>query len=234
MHRRHLLILMTLIALLAAACGGESSGEETTSTTEAEAAQPTATEAQPEPTTTVMAEATTTAAPATEEPEGVIPELNVGAALQPYGTEDITQGQVVVYWYRGAGGGNYIALYTGEGIASASGLKLCPGNSIATDTWYHITNAPAEDGACEWGPQDVGSLQVCDHGVWIYETAIPGDMEGDLYGSLEWTSLATGEPTGLTSVTKTSADMPEFEAGLASYSLPPWFTPDGASVINCN
>ena len=172
-------------------------------------------------------------APADEGPEGEIVELTQGTALQPYGTEDITAGQVVVYWYRGAAG-NYVAVYTGDGIAQAEGLKLCPGNSIKTDDWINISNAPAEDGACEWGPEVIGSLQVCDHGVWIYETVIPNDLEGELWGSLEWTSAASGGPTGLTSITPSGDEMAELEAGLASYSLPPWYTSDGASVINCN
>lgn len=156
MHTTRRMILVLVVGLIVTACGGDST-DQGTATTEAEPIQPAPTDA---PTTTETVVTTTTAAAA--GPDGQIPELNVSAALQPYGTEDITQGQVVVYWYRGSNRGIYVALYTGEGIANAAGLKLCPGNSIATDNFYHIPNAPSEDGACEWDPADVGSLQVCD------------------------------------------------------------------------
>ena len=233
MKWRRTIVLFGLMALLVGACGGDSAdneGTEAEPTTEQPADEP-ATTAAPDPTTTEPAAVTTTTA-AESGPEGVIVELTQGAALQPYGTEDITAGQVVVYWYRGAAE-NYVAVYTGDGIAGAQGQKLCPGNSIFTnDDWIHISNAPSEEGACEWGPEGVGSLQVCDHGVWIYETKIPNEEEGELWGSLEWTG-ADGATTGLTSITLSGAGMAELEAGLSSYSIPPWYTSDGATVINC-
>ena len=171
--------------------------------------------------------------PATDPPaaEGQIPENNSGWVLQPYGDSDITAGAVNIYWYRGADGGNYIALYTGPGIAEAEGLALCPGNSIATTSFMHISNAPSEPGACDGFPTDPGEVQVCTHGIWIYDTLIPGDLEGTLFGSLEWNSDAG--ITGLTSQVDTMPDMPEFEAGPASYTVPPWLTDDGSSAIEC-
>lgn len=133
-------------------------------------------------------------------PEGAIPESKSGRQLQLNpGSEDITAGPVVVYWYRNPGSGNY------------------------------ISNAPAEEGAGDDFPTDVGSVQVCDHGVWIYETIIPNDPDGFLFGSLEW--WAGDEIHGMSSQAETVPDLPEFESGLASYSFAPWMTVDGATVI---
>ena len=94
-----------------------------------------------------------------------------------------------------------------------------------------MSNTPFEAGACDGFPTPPASMQWCSSGVWLYETLIPNDLEGDLYGSLEWNS-----PAGIGGIygnSPTSADMPEFEYGLASYSIPPWFTSDGNVVINC-
>ncbi len=199
--------------------------------TDAAAAEPTSPPTDPPPPAT---DPPATDPPATDPAtvaDGQIPENTSGWVLQPYAGADITSGPVNIYWYRGANGGNYIALYTGPGIAAAAGLGLCPGNSIATTSFMHISNAPSEPGACDGFPTDVGRVQVCDHGIWIYDTMIPGDLEGTLFGSLEWNSDAG--ITGLTSQVEATPDMAEFTAGLASYTVPPWFTDDGSSSIEC-
>ena len=234
MRRTRSIMLATAFALVIAACAGAA---EDGTTTEGDIAPP-ATDA-PEPTDapdpTDPPATTTTAPPATTEPagpEGEIPELNVGQTLMPYATEDITAGPVVVYWYRGTGG-TYLAVYTGQGIAEAEGLGLCPGNSINSGgVFSHVSNTPFEATSCQGFPTPPSSMQWCSSGVWIYETLIPNDLEGDLWGSPEWNS-ADGTVKGLTSQSPTSADMPEFEYGLASYTIPPWFTSDGSSVIQC-
>ena len=106
-----------------------------------------------------------------------------------------------------------------------------PGNSIFTDQFRDVSNTPSEPGACDGFPTGTASLQVCDKGVWIYETNIPGDLEGFLYGSLEWN--ADGGIAGLYSQAETMPEMPELEPGLASYAVPPWFTNDGSTAIEC-
>jgi hypothetical protein len=248
---------MVALALVVSACGGDDSSDDGASDTAAPAVtdppatdppatdppatdppatDPPATDppaTDPPATDPPATDPPATDPPATDSPagpEGEIPQNNSGWALQA-GADDITAGQVVVYWYRGAGGGNYVAVYTGAGIAGAAGLGLCPGNSIFTDNFAHVSNTPSEAGACDGFPTETASLQVCEQGVWIYETAIPGDLEGFLYGSLEWNSA--GGIMGLYSQAETSPDMTELQPGLASYSVPPWFTDNGASVIEC-
>lgn len=228
MNGNRLFRLAVVMAIVIVACGEDSAAE--TTTTDSAPAPTTTAAPDPEPTTTQGEPAETTTTEAPIGTEGVIPDLNSGQTLEPYGSEDITTGSVVIYWYKGTAG-TYLALYTGQGIAEGAGLALCPGNSIATTEFLHISNTPSEPGACDGFPTDVASLQVCDHGVWIYESAVPVDLEGTLFGSLEWNSAAG--ITGLTSETPTAADTPEFEFGLGSYTVPPWMTDDGSSVITC-
>jgi hypothetical protein len=163
----------------------------------------------------------------------MIPDPATGVTLVPYSDENVTAGDVFLYWYRDAVAGSYLALYTGPGVAGAEGMSLCPGNSIATPDFMHISNTPVEDGSCEGFPTDTASIQVCSGGVWIYRTAIPGDLEGTLFGSLEWRA-DDGTIKGLTSQFTTTSDMPTFEYGLASYTLWDGFTSDGSSQITCD
>lgn len=226
-------VLLVVFALLVVACAGETT-EETT-TTAAEPAATTTQAPQPAPTTTTTAApvATTTTTLAPAGPEGMIPDPTTGVTLVPYADENITSGDVFVYWYRGADGGNYLALYTGPGVAGSEGQALCPGNSISTPEFLHVSNTPVESGSCEGFPTPPASVQVCSGGVWIYETAIPSDVEGTLYGSLEW-NAADGTIKGLTSQFPTAPDLPEFAYGLSSYSLWSGFTSDGSSEITCD
>ena len=205
--------------------------ETTAAPTETTAAPPETTAAPPE-TTAAPPETTTPPDTTVPPPAGMIPDNNSGWRLELYpGSEDITAGPVTVYWYRNPASGNHIAVYTGEGVDGVEGLGLCPGNSISTDTFLHISNAPTEDGACDGFPTEVGSVQVCDHGVLVYETKIPGDLEGTLFGSLEWN--AGDAIHGMTSQAPTDPELPEFESGLGSYSIAPWMTVDGATRITC-
>jgi len=137
-----------------------------------------------------------------------------------------------VHRYRNPSSGNCLAVDTGEGVAGGEGLGLCPGNSIATDTFLDVSNAPTDEGACADFPTDVGPVQVCDHGVRIDETLIPGDVEGVLFGSLEWRS--GDEIHGVSSQAEAVPDLPELESGLGSYSIAPWTTVDGATVVTCD
>lgn len=226
--------LLVVFALVVVACASGSAEETTTTTADERAAT---TSEAPEPaqatTTTETPAATTTTTLAPVTPDGVIPDPTTGVTLVPYADENITVGDVFVYWYRGANGGNYLALYTGPGVEGSEGQALCPGNSIATTEFLHISNTPVESGSCEGFPTAVASVQVCSGGVWIYETAIPGDVEGTLYGSLEW-NAADGSVKGLTSQFPTTPDMSEFTYGLASYSLWSGFTSDGSSEVSCD
>jgi hypothetical protein len=231
---------MLLVAVLAASCGGGFSEDTTTTTGEAAettttGASETTTTAAAVTTTTVAPETTTTVAATTTEDAGagMIPDPSSGATLVPYADEDITAGDVYIYWYRDSAGGNYVALYAGPGIAGAEGLALCPGNSIAAPDTLNVSNTPVEDGSCQDFPTETASVQVCSGGVWLYQTAIPGDLEGTLFGSLEW-NAQDGSIKGLTSQFPTSPDLPSFEYGLFAYSLWDGFTSDGSSRITCD
>jgi hypothetical protein len=228
-------VACAVVALILSGCGGDS-GTGDDATTAAATTQATTTTTTAAATTTTAAPTTTTAAaPTTTEAAaaGVVPDPTSGATLVPGSPENITAGDVFVYWYRDSVAGNYVVLYTGPGIAGAEGLGLCPGNSIAAPGFMHISNTPVEDGSCDGFPTETASVQVCSGDVWIYRTAIPGDLEGTLFGSLEWTST-DGSIKGLTSQFPTSPDLPTLEYGLASYSLWEGFTSDGSSTITCS
>ena len=110
---------------------------------------------------------------------------------------------------------------------------LCPGNSIATPDFLHISNTPTEDGSCTDFPTDTAAVQVCSGDVWLNQTLIPGDLEGILYGSLEW-NADDGSIQGKYSQFDSASDIGEFEFGLASYDLWEGFTSDGSTTITCD
>jgi hypothetical protein len=227
-------MLMLLVALIVASCGEGETEETTTTQSEAETSTTTAANV----TTTTAAATTTTAAQATtttteKSAGGMVPDPSSGATLVPYSDEDITAGDVYIYWYRDTASNNYLALYAGPGIAGAEGLAFCPGNSIAAPDFMNASNTPVEDGSCQDFPTETASVQVCTGGVWLYQTAIRGDLEGTLWGSLEW-NAEDGTIKGLTSQFPSSSDLPSFEYGLPSYSLWDGFTSDGSAEINCD
>lgn len=218
-----------MLALIFAACDGggastTNAGSDTTTTIE----QP----ADATTTTTVAATTTTEAVTTTAEETVMIPDPSTGVTLVPYSDENITAGDVFLYWYRDGDAGNYLALYAGPGIAGAAGQALCPGNSIAAPDFLHISNTPVEDGSCEGFTTATAEVQVCSGHIWIYRTAIPGDLEGTLYGSLEW-NAADGTVKGLTSQFPTDSDIASFEFGRSLYTLWSGFTSDGSSEITC-
>ncbi|MGB7860254.1 MAG: hypothetical protein WBM90_07125 [Acidimicrobiia bacterium] len=228
--RKGWLVVFVAFGLLVAACSGDAT-EDTTTTIEVSAVTtPPAPSTTAAPSTTQPAVATTTPAATSA---GVIPDPSTGVTVVPYADENITAGDVFLYWYREPGTGNYVVLYTGPGVAGSDGQMLCPGNSISTAAGFeYISNTAVEEGSCEGFPTDTSSVMVCSGGVWIYKTAIPNDVEGILFGSLEWNS-ADGSVKGLTSQFPTSPDMPELEFGLESYSLWEGFTSDGSTSVDC-
>ncbi len=224
--------LVVLIVVVLAACGPADSGDQP------EDSETTSTQSQPAPetTTTAAAPATTTTAPeptTTTESMEMIPDPTSGATLVPNSAENVVAGDVFIYWFRDTASGNYLAMYTGPGIAGSAGQMLCPGNSIFTTGFEHISNTPSETGACEGFTTMTAAMQVCSGGVWIYRTLIPGDLDGVLYGSLEWNS-ADGTITGLSSQFDTSPDLGTFEFGRSSYALWEGFTSDGSTSVSCS
>ena len=119
-------------------------------------------------------------------------------------------GMVTANWF--TSGGYYVVAYYGLDLEVND--VLCPGNSIMSGgTWLHITNAPTAEGACEGFPTltedpDVGPVDC--HGVLFYRTAIPSDLQGTLYGTLEMLD-ADGNLVGITSQAESTAEMLEID-----------------------
>ena len=119
-------------------------------------------------------------------------------------------GSVTASWF--TSGGFYVVAYYGLDL-EASG-PLCPGNSILSGGgWLNISNAPTEEGACEGFPTltddpDVGPIDC--HGTLFYRTAIPSDLQGTLYGTLEMLD-AEGNLAGMTSQAESTTDMLEID-----------------------
>jgi len=118
---------------------------------------------------------------------------------------------VTANWF--TSGGFYVIGYYGLDLGESG--PLCPGNSIfiGSSGWIHISNAPTEEGACEGldtvtddpdvGPVDCG-------GTLFYRTAIPSDLQGTLYGTIEKID-EDGNLVGITSQTESTPDMLEID-----------------------
>ena len=78
---------------------------------------------------------------------------------------------------------------------------------------------------------DVGSVRVCTGGVWLYETKIPNDSEGTLWGSVE--TLIDGQFAGVTGQAVNSAGTPVIDYSAGVYTVSPMFTNDGSTEITC-
>lgn len=220
MLQRTVLVVLSVIAL--SAC--DNTGASSTSLLPTESTISSSTTESP---------STTGGAISTTEvvPEGEIPSAGAGVVLAPYGTENETAGDIRVNWYRAAGGGNFVAVYSGPGVADSG--PLCPGNSIqVAATILFPSNSSSIPGGCEGFTTPEGHLSACDGGVWIYVTLIPGDRQGTLWGKVEWLS-ATGSVTGLTSSTDTATVTAEFDPTLTSYRVPEGMTSTGSTVIAC-
>ncbi len=119
-------------------------------------------------------------------------------------------GSVTINWF--TSGGFYIVAYYGLDL-EVSG-PLCPGNSILSGgNFLHISNSPTEEGACEGFPTltedpDVGPIDC--HGELFYRTAIPSDLQGTLYGTLEMLD-ADGNLVGMTSQAESTTEMLEID-----------------------
>ena len=245
-------VVAAVIGIIVATSGDDSdSTEAATQTPEPEAtatAEPTATpepeptatpEPEPEPTATPEPEPTATPEPepeptATPEPEpepepvrSEIMESFVGATLAPGPGDVSVDGEVKVYWNNGSNG-TLIAIYHGPGIADPTGM--CPGNSIQTEAGFdHVTNTPAADGACDGFPTPTSAVRVCTGDVWLYETQIPNDSEGVLWGSLEMNS--DGGIVGLNSQALNTPNTPVIEYSAENYNIAAMFTSDGSTQI---
>jgi hypothetical protein len=125
----------------------------------------------------------------------------------------VPPGSVEAHWYRSEG--RYVVAYVGLDL-SATG-PMCPGNSIQTDQGFQfVSNAPTADGACQGfgtltDDPEVGPIDC--QGTVLYVTAIPSDLQGTLYGTLEQLADEGSALIGLTSTAATSPDIPELDLG---------------------
>ena len=216
MKRSKFVLVLLAVALILAACtGSPETDAELVEEVVAEEPADTPVPPTPEPT-------------ATEEP-AMLPVSMVSAVLgegdfntykvslpgmAPLEFEDsdlpALPGSVTANWF--TSGGFYVVAYYGLDL-EASGA-LCPGNSIlAGGGWLQISNAPTEEGACEGFPTltddpDVGPIDC--HGTLFYRTAIPSDLQGTLYGTLEMLD-AEGNLVGMTSQAESTTEMLEID-----------------------
>lgn len=231
------------VVLIASACGS-SSDSDTSSTSGSDSEESSSTEGASASTAAPTTAAVTTAAPTTAAPttaapttaapttqpprRGVIEESFVGTATTPYSAESIVEGEIRVYFNNGSNG-FLIAIYHGDGVLDPT--DLCPGNSINTGTFENISNAPATAGACDGIDTDRGSVRICSSGVWLYETKIPNDSDGTLWGSVD--KVVGGQIMGVTGQAANRAGTPEIDYSADVYDISAMFTSDGATEITC-
>lgn len=220
MKRYPIILVILTFALLLAACSGPPAedaaiAEEVMDVEEAEE-EPAPTDVPPTPEPT-----------ATEEPvmlpvsmvsavlgEGDFNKYKVslpGMAPLEFQDSDLPAppGSVTANWF--TSGGFYVVAYYGLDLESSG--PLCPGNSILSGSFLHVSNAPTEDGACEGFPTltedpDVGPIDC--HGTLFYRTAIPSDLQGTLFGTLEMLD-PDGNLVGMTSQAESTPDMLEID-----------------------
>jgi len=215
MKRSLLLNLVIASLLILSACASEPAAEAEAAVEE---------EAAPEATSPPEPTAEPTSAPAGFPETSISGVLGVGAgntykvefgsfaALEFTDTDlPAAPSSVEAHWYQADG--VYVVAYMGLDMA-ASG-PLCPGNSILTSAGFeHVSNAPTEEGSCEGFPTlttdpDVGP-QVCLDTL-VYVTAIPSNLAGTLFGTLEALADEGAALVGLTSQAESAGDAPEID-----------------------
>jgi hypothetical protein len=216
MRISRLLPLLIIPALIfGVACSSSDDDDGVPANTEASPTQAAGGE-EAEPTAEPTEEAAPTTEPTVAAASFELADSPVGAPLDnhykvppggPGGPAPLEElpfppGSVQAHWY--TAGDRYVVYY--EGLA-LDGPAYCPGNSLQTAAGFDfITNSPAVEGAC--GPaatlasEDGAGVYLCD-GLVFYQTQIPADAEGNLFGTVELFD-ADGTIIGLTSVSSTS------------------------------
>lgn len=211
-----ILVVLSLLLALTACTGSTEKDAEIVDEIVEEADEPAPTDppATPEPTATeemVMLPVSMVSAPLGEDFNAYKSSLPGFAPLEFEESElPAPPGSVTANWF--TSGGYYVVAYYGLDLENAG--PLCPGNSILSGgTWVHVSNAPTEDGACEGFPTltddpDVGPIDC--HGVLFYRTAIPSDLQGTLFGTIEMLD-ADGNLVGITSQAESTPEMLEID-----------------------
>jgi len=221
---RRALILIGAMALLITACGDDDATTSTAPPATASTAAPATTQAPATTvaaTTTIAATTTTAAAhPGSPFVSQVVDGYIFGSENGPATNDDLPfdLGSIDVHWYQT--GGQVVAVY--DGLDPTSSEYLCPGNSILTNAGFeHVSNAPVPGADCSnsFGTIDsvpgVSGGQLCN-GLVSYITAIPSNLDGELFGTIE-VYPPSGRFVGATgTVVVTGADLPEIDAASLS------------------
>lgn len=209
-------IALTLILILTACTGSDAQDAAIVEEVMEEAEEPAPTDPPPtpEPTATeepVMLPVSMVSAPLGEGDFNAYKVSLPGMAPLEFEEGDLPAppGSVTANWF--TSGGFYVVAYYGLDLGTG---PFCPGNSIYTGGgWLHISNAPTTEGACEGFPTltedpDVGPIDC--HGTLFYRTAIPSDLQGTLFGTLEMLD-PEGNLVGITSQAESTEDMLEID-----------------------
>ena len=219
--KKFLLFNLAIASLLIlSACATEPAAEpeaEVDSPIEEEEAAPEAT-SPPEPT------AEPTAAPPSFPETSIVGVLGAGTgntykvefgtfAALDFTDDDLpaAPSSVEAHWYQADG--VYVVAYVGLDVASSG--PLCPGNSIlTTEGFEHVSNAPTEEGSCEGfstltSDPNVGPRVCLD--TLVYVTAIPSNLAGTLFGTLEALADEGTALIGLTSQADSGGDAPDID-----------------------
>jgi hypothetical protein len=121
-----------------------------------------------------------------------------GDPFDPADVGGVGPGDVTARWY--VADDRWVVHY--DGLDPAATGPLCPGSSAQTAAGFeHVTNAPTDPGGCEGFDATLAAGPVgvrrCGSEV-LYLTAIPADVEGTLFASIETRYEVEGSVVGLT------------------------------------
>lgn len=217
MKNSKLILLLLAFALILSACSGSTETDVEIAEEVMATDKPAATEAPPTPEPTATSESVMLPVSMVSAVlgEGDFNTYKVSLpGMAPLEFEDselpALPGSVTANWF--TSGGFYVVAYYGLDLEASGGL--CPGNSIYSGGgWLHISNAPTEEGACDTFPTlttdpDVGPINC--HGELFYRTAIPSNLQGTLFGTLEMLD-ADGNLVGMTSQAESNTEMLEID-----------------------
>jgi len=208
-------MVLAAVVLVIAACSDDGGGDADDATEDTEAPAPEVTDAGDGEATTPTTTAETEASPVEDSPVAAVLEEAYGAP----GAEPILEpGTAGVLWYDG--GETWVAVFVGADLDALG--PLCPGSSLETGpgTFEFVSNTPTEEGACEGFTNPEASVRRCGTAL-VYESLIPMDATGTLYGSIE--RAADGGIEGITSMVDADAS----SASPIDLAATAYDTPDG-------
>jgi hypothetical protein len=217
MKRSKLFFILLVLVLLAGACTGSSETDQEIVDEVLATEEPADTPLPPTPEPTATEEMIMLPVSMVNAVlgEGAFNQYKVvlpgGAPLEfEEGDLPAPPGSVTAHWF--TSGGFYVVGY--YGLDLEENAPFCPGNSIMTGNGFeHVSNAPTEEGACEGlatltDDPDVGPLDC--YGTLFYRTAIPSNLQGTLFGTLEKLD-ADGNLAGITSQAQSTTSMLEID-----------------------